>query len=227
MFFHTYLFLRSILERCILEALLRRVLYCGHSTQYSHLVIIIEHKQFRKIYTSQTFCESGFTDMGQCAAKWRHCLLAVAADEFQMIRANTICTIVRIICLIARMILRSCRWFTQIRFAQIQVCESSVKLCEWSYAQSELSNCPLIQCTQSGCKQELAQVSKQTVWLIGTWKYTKDGEIKTAKDVEIRRKTSYQKTYGKPCRFFARVKKARPHRGWILIKRKAASLLCC
>ena len=26
-------------ERCILEALLRRVLYCGHSTQYSHLVI--------------------------------------------------------------------------------------------------------------------------------------------------------------------------------------------
>jgi len=26
------------MERCILEALLRRVLYCGHSTQYSHLV---------------------------------------------------------------------------------------------------------------------------------------------------------------------------------------------
>ena len=25
-------------ERCILEALLRRVLYCGHSTQYIHLV---------------------------------------------------------------------------------------------------------------------------------------------------------------------------------------------
>jgi len=25
---------------CILEALLRRVLYCGHSTQYSHLVNI-------------------------------------------------------------------------------------------------------------------------------------------------------------------------------------------
>jgi len=25
-------------ERCILEALLRRVLYCGHSIQYSHLV---------------------------------------------------------------------------------------------------------------------------------------------------------------------------------------------
>jgi len=34
------LFLPSILERCILEALLRRVLYCGHSTQYSYLVII-------------------------------------------------------------------------------------------------------------------------------------------------------------------------------------------
>ena len=35
---HTWLFLRSIPERCILEALLRRVLYCGHSAQYSHLV---------------------------------------------------------------------------------------------------------------------------------------------------------------------------------------------
>ena len=35
---YSYLCLRSILERCILEALLRRVLYCGHSTQYSHLV---------------------------------------------------------------------------------------------------------------------------------------------------------------------------------------------
>ena len=32
-------FLLSIPERRILEALLRRVLYCGHSTQYSHLVI--------------------------------------------------------------------------------------------------------------------------------------------------------------------------------------------
>ena len=37
---HTYLFLRSIPERCILEALLRRVLYCGHSTQYIHLVSV-------------------------------------------------------------------------------------------------------------------------------------------------------------------------------------------
>jgi len=34
-------FLRSIPERCILEALLRRVLYCGHSTQYSHLVLVL------------------------------------------------------------------------------------------------------------------------------------------------------------------------------------------
>jgi len=39
--FHTYLFLRSILERYILEALPHRVLYCGHSTQYSHLVIFV------------------------------------------------------------------------------------------------------------------------------------------------------------------------------------------
>jgi len=30
-------------ERCILEALLRRVLYCGYSTQYSHLVLIFRH----------------------------------------------------------------------------------------------------------------------------------------------------------------------------------------
>ena len=37
--FHTYLFLLSIPERCILEVLLRRGLYCGHSTQYSHLVV--------------------------------------------------------------------------------------------------------------------------------------------------------------------------------------------
>jgi len=42
-FFHTYLFLRSILERCILEALLCRVLYCGHSTQYGHLVKTCNH----------------------------------------------------------------------------------------------------------------------------------------------------------------------------------------
>jgi len=40
--FHTYLFLRSIPERCILEALLRRVLYCGYSTQYSHIVPIVD-----------------------------------------------------------------------------------------------------------------------------------------------------------------------------------------
>jgi len=39
--FHTYLFLRSIPERCTLDALLRRVLYCGHSTQYSHLVVYV------------------------------------------------------------------------------------------------------------------------------------------------------------------------------------------
>jgi len=37
----------SIPERCILEALLRRVLYCGHSTQYSHLVkICVLHIHF-------------------------------------------------------------------------------------------------------------------------------------------------------------------------------------
>ena len=35
-------FWRSIPERCILEALLRRVLYCTHSTQYSHLVLIVD-----------------------------------------------------------------------------------------------------------------------------------------------------------------------------------------
>jgi len=37
--------LRSVLERCILEALLHRVLYCGHSTQYSHLVISLNQKK--------------------------------------------------------------------------------------------------------------------------------------------------------------------------------------
>jgi len=33
------------------------------------------------------------------------------------------------------------RWFAQIRFPQL--CESSVELREWSYAQTKVSNCPL------------------------------------------------------------------------------------
>jgi len=50
--FHTYLLLRSIPERCILEALLRRVLYCGHSTQYSHLVWLLNSVwNFQDIFT--------------------------------------------------------------------------------------------------------------------------------------------------------------------------------
>ena len=43
-------FLRSIPERCILEALLRRVLYCGHSTQYSHLVTFDVSRRRREMY---------------------------------------------------------------------------------------------------------------------------------------------------------------------------------
>jgi len=46
------MFLRSILERCILEALRRRVLYCGHSTQYSHLVHVLytQKVEYNHIY---------------------------------------------------------------------------------------------------------------------------------------------------------------------------------
>jgi len=54
--FHTYLFLRSIPERCILEALLRQVLHCGHSTQYSHLVLFNYRPQLdTAVYSATSF----------------------------------------------------------------------------------------------------------------------------------------------------------------------------
>jgi len=60
---HTYLFLRSIPERCILEALLRGVLYCGHSTQYSHLVEfdLYAASFFSVILQKWHLCEAGYT----------------------------------------------------------------------------------------------------------------------------------------------------------------------
>jgi len=66
------------------------------------------------------------------------CVCVMSVSSIGIMRGCGVAGRQRVICEDKRW---NSRWFAQIRFAQL--CESSVELREWSYAQTKVSNCPL------------------------------------------------------------------------------------